>query len=73
MNYIRVELYDLVEMKKPHPCHARSKVFQVVRLGVDLKIQCQGCGNVILMDRDTFNRRVKKFLSHQESITFKKA
>jgi hypothetical protein len=55
MKFLRVELYDLVEMKKPHPCTARSKVFQVVRLGADLKIQCQGCGNVILMERDTFN------------------
>ena len=26
MNVIKVELYDLVEMKKPHPCHTKIKI-----------------------------------------------
>jgi len=72
MKYLLVELYDVVEMKKPHPCATHSKIFQVVRLGTDLKIQCQGCGNIILMDRDTFNHRVKKLVDHADGILFKK-
>ncbi|MGI6644842.1 MAG: DUF951 domain-containing protein [Bacilli bacterium] len=68
----KLELYDLVEMKKPHPCNARTKIFQIVRLGADVKIQCQGCGRIILLTRIQFNERFKQFISHQEEILFNK-
>lgn len=70
MGLVKVELYDIVELKKEHPCNARSKLFQVVRLGADLKIQCQGCGNVIIIDRITFNKRYKKTISQNKAVTF---
>lgn len=60
MKDLNYQLYDVVEMKKPHPCSARSKKFQIVRVGADIKIKCLGCGNVIMMSRDTFNMRFKK-------------
>ena len=31
------ELNSIVEMKKPHPCVTHSKLFQVIRLGADIK------------------------------------
>lgn len=58
-------------MKKPHPCVHRSKVFQIVRVGADVKIQCQGCGNIIMLDRASFNQRFKKLISHEEKQLFK--
>ena len=60
-------LYDIVEMKRPHPCFAKSKQFQIVRVGADIKIKCLGCGNVIMIDRDKFNSRIKKVLEHREA------
>lgn len=63
---IKNEEYNLnsvVEMKKPHPCEKRNKLFQVIRLGADIKIKCLGCGNIIMMPRNDFNSRVKKVLS----------
>ena len=60
------ELYDEVQMKKPHPCAARSKRFQIVRVGADIKIKCLGCGNVIMLDRDAFNHRIFKVLAHHD-------
>ncbi|MBO7121501.1 MAG: DUF951 domain-containing protein [Bacilli bacterium] len=59
-------LYDEVELKKPHPCSARSKRFQIVRVGADIKVKCLGCGNVIMIDRDKFNQRIKKVIAHHE-------
>ena len=56
-------LGDIVEMKKPHPCFAKSKQFEIVRVGADLKIKCLGCGNVILISRDNFNKRFRKVIS----------
>ena len=56
------ELGDLVEMKKPHPCATRSKVFEIIRLGADIKIKCEGCGNVIAIPRNDFNKKAKKII-----------
>ncbi len=55
-------LFDEVEMKKPHPCSTHSKRFQIVRLGADIKIKCLGCGNIIMIDRDKFNHSLKKVI-----------
>ena len=60
-------LFDEVELKKPHPCSARSKRFQIVRVGADIKVKCLGCGNVIMIDRDKFNQRIKKVIAHHEN------
>lgn len=56
------ELGDIVELKKPHPCTSHSKLFEIVRVGADLKIKCLGCGNVIIISRDNFNKRFKKVI-----------
>jgi hypothetical protein len=60
-------LNDIVEMKKPHPCASKSKLFQIIRLGADIKIKCQGCGNIIMLPRNDFNAKVKKVIKEEIS------
>lgn len=62
MKDLDYKLGDIVEMKKPHPCSSRSTRFEIVRVGADLKIKCLGCGNVLLITRDNFNRRLKRVI-----------
>ncbi|MGI6735534.1 MAG: DUF951 domain-containing protein [Bacilli bacterium] len=69
---IKVDLYDEIEMKKPHPCVHRSNRFQVVMLGADLKLQCQGCGNIVLISRIKFNQRFKRHIASHDTIIFNK-
>lgn len=59
-------LYDVVEMKKAHPCASRSKLFQIVMVGADIKVRCLGCGNLILLSRDRFNERIKRVVSKHD-------
>ncbi len=59
-------LYDIVQMKKDHPCK-KSHYFQIVRMGVDIKIKCEGCGNVIMMERPEFERKCKKIIKKAEA------
>lgn len=69
MELINYALYDEVEMKRPHPCSAHSKRFQIIRVGADIKIQCLGCGNVLMIDRDKFNGKIRKVIaSHSGPI-----
>jgi len=58
-------LNDIVEMKKPHPCK-KSPYFQIIRVGADIKIECQGCGAIIMMTRSKFDRRLKKVVEKKE-------
>jgi hypothetical protein len=51
-----------VEMKKPHPCLQRSTLFEVVKIGADIKIKCLGCGTILMMTRDHFNHQLKTVL-----------
>ncbi|KRL06430.1 hypothetical protein FC92_GL000784 [Liquorilactobacillus hordei DSM 19519] len=54
------ELRDVVEMKKPHPCGTNS--WEIIRLGMDIKIKCTGCGHLVMLPRREFNRKLKKIL-----------
>ncbi|MDO5120608.1 MAG: DUF951 domain-containing protein [Erysipelotrichaceae bacterium] len=56
-------LGDVVEMKKEHPCH-KSKYWNVIRMGADIKIKCQGCGAVIMFERHEFERKLKRVIEH---------
>lgn len=57
------ELGSLVEMKKQHPCG--NKIFKVIRVGVDIKIECTNCGRTIMLPRIDFNKKIKKVLEVQ--------
>lgn len=62
MNDLKYDLGDIVELKRPHPCKNRSKQFEIVRVGADIKVKCLGCGNLIMFTREDFNHRLKKVL-----------
>ena len=57
----KYQLNDIVMMKKEHPCHQGNR-WQIVRVGVDIKIKCLGCGNVIMLERPAFEKKCKKIL-----------
>ena len=56
-----VQVNDLVRLRKPHPCG--SYEWRVVRIGADIGLKCQVCGRKILLDRSSFNKRVKTVIS----------
>ena len=66
MNKLVYNVGDIVEMKKEHPCATRSKIFTIIRVGADIKIKCNGCGNLIMMSRYDFDKRIKKVIKHVE-------
>ncbi|MDR3215603.1 MAG: DUF951 domain-containing protein [Bacilli bacterium] len=62
---LEYELNDIVELKKQHPCK-KSKYWQIIRVGADIKIKCLGCNQVIMFDRKDFNKRLKKVIKAGE-------
>ena len=55
-----IRVGDVVMMKKQHPCG--SSTWTVTRTGTDIKMRCEGCGRVVMLDRDTFLKRRKRLL-----------
>ncbi len=55
-----VLLGDIVKMRKPHPCG--SDEWTVIRTGADIKIRCHGCDRIVMMDRETFFKRVRRLV-----------
>ena len=58
------EVGTLVELKKQHPCG--NKIFEITRIGVDIKIKCKECGRTIMLPRIDFNKKIKKVLEVQD-------
>ena len=54
-------LGDLVQMRKTHPCG--SDRWTVVRVGADIKIKCEKCERIVMMDRCDFIKRMKKCIA----------
>ena len=55
------KLGSIVMMKKEHPC--KTNLFEIVRVGADIKIKCVNCGRVVMMPRIEFNKKIKKVVS----------
>lgn len=55
------KLGSKVMMKKEHPC--KTNLFEVVRVGADIKIKCINCGRVVMLPRIEFNKKIKKVIS----------
>lgn len=49
-----------VIMKKQHPCG--TNLWQITRLGADIKIKCLNCNREVIIPRIEFNKKVKKIV-----------
>ena len=59
-----IRVGDILEMKKPHPCGTKeSKQFLVLRIGMDFRIRCQGCGHEVMLPRSKVEKNIRKVLS----------
>ena len=54
------KLGSIVMMKKEHPC--KTNLFEIVRVGADIKIKCINCGRTVLIPRIEFNKKLKKVI-----------
>lgn len=50
----------IIQMKKKHPCGSDS--WRVLRIGTDMKLQCQGCGHEMMMPRPLVEKSTKRIL-----------
>ena len=57
-NIPKIDVGDILELKKPHPCG--EKCFSVLRVGSDIRILCKGCGRDMTVPRVKLEKAIKK-------------
>ena len=53
-----IQIGDILELKKTHPCGSRE--WKVLRVGMDFKLKCLGCGHEVMTPRSKAEKSVKK-------------
>ena len=51
------EIGNIVKLKKPHPCG--SSEWEILRVGMDFKLKCMGCGHLIMVPRKLVEKNTK--------------
>lgn len=55
---------DRVRMRKPHPCG--NDIWKITYVGADIKMCCEKCGRIVMLDRPTFDKRMKKLIERTQ-------
>lgn len=55
-----IHVGDVLELKKQHPCGSRQ--WLVLRVGMDFKLRCAGCGHELMIPRAKAEKSIKKIL-----------
>ncbi|MCI8933018.1 MAG: DUF951 domain-containing protein [Clostridiaceae bacterium] len=55
---------DIVKLKKPHPCGCDE--FALLRVGMDFKLRCRGCGREIMVPRCQAEKSIRAIVQREE-------
>lgn len=53
-----IEIGDVIQVKKQHPCG--SSEWEILRVGADVRLKCVGCGHILLLPRSKVISMIKK-------------
>lgn len=62
---MKLNLGDIVEMKKQHPCGGNQ--WEIMRTGMDFRIKCLKCGHQVMISRPDFEKKIKKVLYKEQN------
>ncbi|MBE5818556.1 MAG: DUF951 domain-containing protein [Clostridiales bacterium] len=64
---IQLNVGDIVETKKNHPCGGKN--WEILRVGADIKLKCTTCGRIVMLTREETEKRIKKVVSSNAPST----
>ena len=59
------EVVDVVTLKKGHPCG--SKEWEILRVGVDFRLKCMGCGHQIMVPRKMVEKNTRNLKKKEKA------
>ncbi len=66
VDHLDIHVNDILRMKKPHPCG--SQEWLVLRVGMDFKMRCQGCGHEVMLPRSKAEKNIRKVFREGQSV-----
>jgi len=66
MQIIKLNVGDILELKKTHPCG--GKLFRVMRVGSEVRIVCESCGRDLMLDRIKLEKAIKSIQAAQDRL-----
>lgn len=61
LKIMKISVGDVLELKKPHPCG--GKLFDVLRVGSDVRVVCKTCGRDMTLDRVKLEKAIKNIVT----------
>ncbi len=61
---MQIAVGDVLIMKKNHPCGENR--FEVLRVGMDFKLRCLGCGREMMLPRSKAEKSLKRVAHNGE-------
>lgn len=58
-----IQIGDKLVMKKSHPCGSRE--WQVLRVGMDFRMRCCGCGHEVMAPRSKIEKNIRQVLREE--------
>lgn len=55
---------DTIKMKKQHPCG--SNEWEIMRVGIDFRLKCLGCGHQIMISRKIVEKNIRNVRKKEE-------
>lgn len=60
-----IQVSDTLNMKKMHPCKKQgSDCFEVLRIGMDIRVKCMGCNRSMIISREKLEKNIKKIVKN---------
>jgi hypothetical protein len=56
---------DVIKMKKQHPCGTNA--WKLLRVGMDIRMECTGCGHMIMLPRKQIEKGFRGYIERPES------
>jgi hypothetical protein len=57
---MEIKVGETLQMKKPHPCG--NDEWLVLRVGMDFKLRCLGCGHEVMAPRKKIEKNIKRII-----------
>lgn len=62
-----VQISDVLHLKKAHPCG--SHLWHTLRVGMDFKLRCDGCGHEVMIPRSKIEKNIKT-ITREDKVVF---
>ncbi len=60
---MNLQVGEIIRMKKKHPCGANE--WEILRIGMDFRIRCAGCGREILVPRRLVEKSFRGYINKE--------